>query len=156
MVCWITPVHLKRACVANRGITSTIIYTVKFTKIWTAKRKWRTQGDSGAAFSGLQFKTVSNYAATSSKISLSHTVSQQFLYAALSSISRRQSHQTFRTLMLTGQILKELALWGFVVCGPEKDLCVDGFREGLLGAGVLGYSLGALRHGVLGQLPGQQ
>ena len=39
--------------------------------------------------------------------------------------------------------------------GPEKDLCAV-LSAGLLGAGVLGHSLGAFRHGVLGQLPGQQ
>ena len=48
-------------------------------------------------------------------------------------------------------------LSGEVVCGPEKDLCVVRLSvAGLLGAGVLGDSLCPLRHGVLGQLTGQQ
>lgn len=42
------------------------------------------------------------------------------------------------------------------VCGPEKDRCVVEISSGLLGAGVLRDGLGALGHGVLGQLPGQQ
>ena len=42
------------------------------------------------------------------------------------------------------------------MCGPEKDRCVVAVSSRLLGAGVLGDRLGALGHGVLGQLPGQQ
>ena len=43
--------------------------------------------------------------------------------------------------------------------GSEKSLwgkCKDAYLASLFGAGVLGDSLGALGHGVLGQLPGQQ
>ena len=48
--------------------------------------------------------------------------------------------------------------------GPEKDLCFVGWGRGgpqttadsLLAARVLGHSLGALTHGVLGQLAGEQ
>ena len=45
------------------------------------------------------------------------------------------------------------------VGGLDKDLCSMGaqsFSASLLAAGVLGHSLGAFRHGVFGQLSGQE
>ena len=42
-----------------------------------------------------------------------------------------------------------------IIGGPEKGQLVRGVKS-LLGAGVLGDGLGALRHSVLGQLSGQQ
>jgi hypothetical protein len=40
--------------------------------------------------------------------------------------------------------------------GPEKGRFIGEINRNLLGAGVLGHCLGAFRHGVLGQLTGQE
>ena len=43
-----------------------------------------------------------------------------------------------------------------IIGGPEKDRFGERRRTSLLGGGVLGDCLGALRHGMLGQLPGEK
>ena len=47
--------------------------------------------------------------------------------------------------------------YSFVIfCGPKKDRLFELVKMNLLGAGVLGDSLGTLRDGVLGELTREQ
>ena len=54
------------------------------------------------------------------------------------------------TSRISQQLFRDISLW--VICGgPERTSFLVLSKLSLLGDGVLGYSLGSLRHGVFGQ-----